>query len=296
MDSQDQSTKNKRKRGRPLLLTESMVKYYAEQAKSNREAARLAGVHFETWDRIARRLYYDPVQGITYYQHLRQKYKDTVWKYKDEKKWKYDKERYEKIKQGTWQPYKAPRLVDILAGKHPEVPHWKVKQMILRDGKLIPHQCLHCGYNLSRLDGRKPLILDRIDWKYDNHRIENLRFLCYNCFFMVKGLVPKKALEFGKKSIYKWSKDLESFLENEDKLIQHARKNVGIMSKRGLLYLERRHRRNSKENDLKKKTVETIGDEVRREAQKLIKSKHIDVDRVIHDLESSINHDDEVDT
>ena len=42
-------------------------------------------------------------------------------------------------------------------------------------------------------DGKAPLLLDFFDGNWQNHKLDNLRFLCYNCFFLLIGKrkIPK---------------------------------------------------------------------------------------------------------
>lgn len=69
-------------------------------------------------------------------------------------------------------------LQDILNGKHPQYPTYKLKNRLLEAG-LFEHQCSICG--ISEWMG-KPIVieLDHIDGT-KNHSLTNLRMLCPNC-------------------------------------------------------------------------------------------------------------------
>lgn len=53
---------------------------------------------------------------------------------------------------------------------------------------LKENSCACCGYNTASLiTKRTPLLIDHINENYSDFRIENLQFLCYNCFYMLVG-------------------------------------------------------------------------------------------------------------
>lgn len=74
-------------------------------------------------------------------------------------------------------------LSEILDGKHPNVPIYRIKEKLFRSG-LKKEQCEQCGFCEKRItDGRIPLILNFEDGNSKNHKLENLRVFCYNCTF-----------------------------------------------------------------------------------------------------------------
>ncbi len=89
-------------------------------------------------------------------------------------------------------PHSAPlhfdwnkRANDILEGKHPNYPVQKLQWLLLREGKL-QEQCQECGHSKSRVrDDKTPLLIDFLDKDHHNHEVENLRMLCYNCYFIL---------------------------------------------------------------------------------------------------------------
>lgn len=90
------------------------------------------------------------------------------------------------------------KLDDIIAGKFPNYPIWKLKRRLLLNG-YMHEECSNCGFCERRItDHKVPLILDFIDGNRKNHLYENLRMLCYNCYFLQVGNIvgPKNLKEF----------------------------------------------------------------------------------------------------
>ena len=52
----------------------------------------------------------------------------------------------------------------------------------------MEEECCSCGYCTRRVsDYTVPLLLDWIDGDRTNHKRENLRLLCYNCYYQEVG-------------------------------------------------------------------------------------------------------------
>ena len=83
----------------------------------------------------------------------------------------------------------ATPLDEILEGKHPNYRQpWTVLMSRCLVAGYIENECNNCGIDESRItDQKKPLKLDHIDGNLTNHRLENLRILCYNCYFLMVG-------------------------------------------------------------------------------------------------------------
>ena len=78
-------------------------------------------------------------------------------------------------------------LQDIFDGKCPKYPKWKLKKRILKNS-ILEEKCSICGFEERRVSDYKiPLELDFIDGNESNRKLENLRLLCYNCFFLNTG-------------------------------------------------------------------------------------------------------------
>ena len=78
------------------------------------------------------------------------------------------------------------KIQDLFDGKHPNYPHWKLQERVVRDGYL-KQECNNCGYDDYReKDMRGPYLINFLDGDSSNYALENLYLLCYNCFFIVK--------------------------------------------------------------------------------------------------------------
>jgi hypothetical protein len=86
-------------------------------------------------------------------------------------------------------------LDKILAGEgKPDYPIARLKRRLITSG-YFAEECTCCGFDEKRAtDGKVPLLLDFLDNDWQNHKLENLRFLCYNCFFLLVGKrkIPKR--------------------------------------------------------------------------------------------------------
>jgi 5-methylcytosine-specific restriction endonuclease McrA len=80
-----------------------------------------------------------------------------------------------------------------MANQHTKTPNKKLfvkdstyrnraalKQRILKDN-LLPYFCFLCNNKGTWKNKKLVLILDHVNGKRDDHRLENLRFVCPNC-------------------------------------------------------------------------------------------------------------------
>ena len=164
--------KQRTKRGlgaRPLM--ESEIKEVQTKARSAAEAARLLGVSYNTYKKYAREY------GI--FENLKNPHGIG-------------------IRKGSNPNSFAHGLDDILAGKYPEYPTWKLKKRLLDNGYLEEKRA-NCGFEERRItDFRVPLVLDFIDGDKKNHLYTNLRMICFNCSFLINGNLtgPKANYEY----------------------------------------------------------------------------------------------------
>ena len=78
------------------------------------------------------------------------------------------------------------KIQDLFEGKHPNYPHWKLQERVIRDG-YIKQACSNCDYDDYRdVDMRGPYIINFLDGDPTNHSLDNIALLCYNCFFIMK--------------------------------------------------------------------------------------------------------------
>jgi 5-methylcytosine-specific restriction endonuclease McrA len=104
-------------------------------------------------------------------------------------------------------------IQDIFNGKHPNYDKMRLKQRLIRE-MIIPVKCEICGYDKHREEDKKiALMLDYIDGNDKNLSRENLRFLCYNCTFNIRG---KLNIKFAKRiANIAMEKLLNSPIDNE---------------------------------------------------------------------------------
>lgn len=168
-DKQD-SLKVKLKRGhgaRPLLQSE--IAAAQAVSKSGREAARRLGVNYLTYRKYARM--YDMHKLLNpFNKGIKKEVNPEMGKYP---------------------------LSSILSGKHPDYPIYRLKDKLIRSGTKKA-ECEMCGYKERRItDGKIPLLLNFEDDNCKNHKIENIKLLCYNCTFVAgKGFIRRGSKQF----------------------------------------------------------------------------------------------------
>ena len=169
----------------PLNLTEAQIRYAMKNSKSNSSAARFLNVSFTTYQKYAKQ-YVDEDSGKTLYElHKNQKGEGVKKAYN--------------VTKGIY------ALKDILEGKYPKYGvHFLKKRLINANLEDFPHECHNCGYNEKRItDDSIPLVLDHMDDDWTNHKKENLRFLCYNCYHNLRGNLRGKQPEWRAEQIKK---------------------------------------------------------------------------------------------
>lgn len=156
-------------RGRSAFnLSESDIRYAIDNTKSNAEAARFMKVSFTTWKKYAN-MYTDPATGKTLYDMHTNIAGVGISK------------RAPRASAGPYQ------IDEILQGKYPNYPTWKLRNRLLALG-IMEEECNSCGYNEHRItDDTVPLLLDHINGDKKDHRLENLQLLCLNCWYQQVG-------------------------------------------------------------------------------------------------------------
>jgi len=163
----DNSSKGTLKRGlgsRQLL--ESEIREAQGRSRSAKDTARTLGVSYNTYKKYAKMYGIFDIDYNPTNVPIERRLKLTVGKYP---------------------------LSEILQGKYPNYPITKLKRRLIKND-VFPECCTACGFDEVRVtDGKAPLLLDFLDGNWQNHRLENLRFLCYNCFFLLIGKrkIPK---------------------------------------------------------------------------------------------------------
>jgi hypothetical protein len=157
----------------PIQLTESQVRYAMENSFGNKAAARFLNIDYRTYKKYAK-MYVDNESGKTLFE-LHKKLGVPLDKPTKEKHWQGKSFDCNK-------GYKE-KLEDILDGKYPGYNSKKLRKRLLLSG-WIPCECASCGWNEPRMtDGNYPLLIDFIDNDWRNTTLENLRLLCFNCYF-----------------------------------------------------------------------------------------------------------------
>jgi hypothetical protein len=149
----------KRGLGSQPLLESEIVETQAK-ARSAMEAARILGVSYNTYKKYAR------MYGIL--ENLKNPTGIGIAKGYNLKRGKYS-------------------LDDLMKGRYPDYPVWKLKKRLLLNGYML-EKCNACGFEERRItDHKVPLVLDFIDGNRKNHTYDNLRMLCFNCSYLING-------------------------------------------------------------------------------------------------------------
>jgi hypothetical protein len=163
---------------RTAMLLQSQIETAMKVTRSNRAAAEYLRVSFNMYKRYAQK--YTNSEGIPLYTAHKNQAGRGV------------------LKGGTADL--RTKVDDILLGKHPTYPTWKLFRRLLQSG-YIEESCKSCGFHQKRpTDLRTPLLLNHIDRDKTNHRFDNLEVLCYNCYFILVGNI-KNAIARGEISI-----------------------------------------------------------------------------------------------
>jgi len=143
---------------KPIL--ESQIRAAQDKAKSAAEAARMLNVSYNTYKKYA------TLYGI-FEDLLNPSCKGIV------RKTNYHNRKFD--------------VEDLANGKYMKYPMYKFKNKLFNSG-IIPKICSSCEFSEERItDGKSPLLIDFIDGNLNNRNIENIRPLCYNCFFLLVG-------------------------------------------------------------------------------------------------------------
>jgi len=154
----------------PKPLTKEHILLAMRMTKSNKAAAKYLGVsyiHYKMW---AKR-YHEFEGGRSLFEAHKNQSGKGIPKH------------LTSAKQSQWS------VADILDGTissthfNPE----ELKKKLVDDG-YIKEECGMCGFHERRVNDYKiPLILDFRDRNANNYNLLNIRFLCYNCFFLNVG-------------------------------------------------------------------------------------------------------------
>lgn len=151
-------------------ITEREIRYAMENSTSNLDAARFLRITLPTYKKYAR-LYLDPTTGLNLYELHKKNHPIALNRNKIRTKWfKKGKELMDAILRGDLQP----------------PPTYQFKYFLIREG-ILEERC-DCGFKERRItDGSVPLLLIYLDGDKTNGKRENIRFMCYNCYYLQIG-------------------------------------------------------------------------------------------------------------
>lgn len=169
-DKNKKPTRHKRKD-----LDKRDIERAVRNTMSNKQAARYLGISYPTWRKWAK--YYTDDYGVSYFD----KHKNIPGK--GIPKMTLSKNRRE------------PGIMDILEGRVDPLFYSvkKLKEQSIKEG-VLKEECCRCGYNQRRpLDLKVPLIVNFKDGNKRRWLLDNIEFLCYNCYFLTIGDVFSKS-------------------------------------------------------------------------------------------------------
>jgi hypothetical protein len=157
--------------GRPrITLTRAEIEYAMEHCSSAKQAARFLNMSYETFKKNAQQ-----------------------YRYKNTKKTLFDKIKnpagkgISRNNNGNPNWVKYP-LDEILKGEHPDFNPYSLQDRLLKTDVYLDRRCEVCSFYETRYeDGKAPLKLEWKDGDRTNHKIENLRWLCYNHYYIYVG-------------------------------------------------------------------------------------------------------------
>ena len=152
----------------PYNLTESEIRYAMANTKSCMAAARFLKVSYDIFKKYSK-LYTDQASGKTLFDLHKNAAGVGIVKPMPVK---------------TTGPYSVSA---ILEGKHYGYNRYRLKDRLLRSGE-FEEKCDCCGFEERRItDYSVPLLLDHLNGDRGDHRRENLRMLCFNCYYLQVG-------------------------------------------------------------------------------------------------------------
>lgn len=162
--------KQKSNRGQDLNIERQEIERAMRETLSNKAAAKYLGVSFTTYRKYART--YRNSEGVSLYDaHKNQAAKGIP---------KFGKRKHDRSS-----------IIDIMEGVVPKtfVSVKILKHQMIQHG-IISEECCRCGFKEQRLlDYKAPLIMNFRDGDKKNWKLDNVEFLCYNCYFLCVGEV-----------------------------------------------------------------------------------------------------------
>lgn len=199
-------------------LSEELVRTAMKHTRSNKEAATWLRVSYKTWRRYAQ-MYKDERTGRSLFDIHTAHGGKGIPKVRGTIKNKANPRALELGYQLVKGQYSTPVRVEELSKR------------LMKDGRL-GFCCAECGFSQKRpIDMKMPLLLnfknnDRTDWTEDN-----LRWLCYNCAFLLSldyfSKTKRQILQAIAPESPDAPEDLESFYKIDEFYLEHLRK-IGV--------------------------------------------------------------------
>lgn len=161
-----------------INLSENEIRYALENSKSINGAARFLHVDYDTFKKYAK-MYIDSATGKSLFELNKNPSGKGINKHAKLPK--------------VYDPIN--RLTPIINEERPNFKGGGLKKLLIKTST-VEEKCSRCGYEERRaFDYSIPLLIDWIDGDKTNHKLENLRLLCHNCYYMevgnIKGGRPK---------------------------------------------------------------------------------------------------------
>ena len=185
----------------PMNLSELQIRYAMENTNSNAAAAKWLNVHYFTYRKYAK-LYIDQATGKNLFDLHISEAARKGWASRCTPKSNKPEDLLRVMKPRTIIP-----LDDIFAGKHPSYDRKKLAKRMIHEG-MLAECCDYCGYNTRRdFDLTIPLKVWYRDGDQTNMAKENIRLLCFNCFFILSHMdgkvrIPELRSDFMPKKVF----------------------------------------------------------------------------------------------
>jgi len=198
-------------RGQDLNLERQTIERAMRETMSNAGAAVFLGVSYKTYKKYAKM--YKNEEGVTLFEAHKNKTGKGIPK--------FGKRRHDKAS-----------ILDIMEGKVEKtfVSLKILKRQIIAQA-ILKEECSRCGFHEQRIiDYRVPVLLNFRDGDKKNWKLENVEFLCYNCYFLCVGDV------FTSKQIsvmedYKDVRDVEIDLDLPQKHEEAIKESIDLENK-----------------------------------------------------------------
>lgn len=158
-------------------LTKEQILLAMRHTKSNRAAARYLNVsyiHYKMWAKS----YHEFEGGRSLFEAHKNQSGKGIPKFLTGNS----------VKKSQWS------VLDVVEGRI-AATHFKpeeIKKKMIDEG-ILKEECSMCGFHERRInDYKMPLILNFKDNNPNHYNLGNIRFLCYNCFFLYQGDIFNK--------------------------------------------------------------------------------------------------------